>query len=290
MKCGEICARSARSSACASRSSCSASADSSTCADTSAATSRHHARVLRPQPALRPVERGEPADPLAADDQRRDHRVAERVRPALAPPPARSPGSQSRSVAGSPSAASTVSPVVDQHARGLRQRVQVADRLPGRLAREPLAQVRERRRRGVQRLAHTLLTRREHPPRRRQPADREHRGGEHHAQQHAEEYVHAAKPKGARPLYVARMLTTLAAAGRGCTGRKATRPRARRCWRSPPPIRRAPSRSRGRSASASHGPEPGCWCGSIGSWSAARAGRRGRAAGRRRGGCRTRPA
>ena len=57
------------------------------------------------------------------------------------------------------------------------------------------------------------------------------------------------------------------------------RPRARRCWRSRPPIRRAPSRSRGRSASASRGPAPGCWCGSIGSWSAGRAGRRGRAAG-----------
>ena len=69
--------------------------------------------------------------------------------------------------------------------------------------------------------------------------------------------------------------------GRACTGRRATAPRARRCWRSRPPIRRAPSHSRGRSAGASRGPVPGCSFTSIGSWSAGRTGRRGRAGARR---------
>ena len=198
MKCGEICARSARSSACASRSSCAASADSSTWAETSAGDLGHHPRVLRPQPPLGAVERGEPADPLALDD-------------AAARPPCARTGSGPRSTAtrsesgshsrvrrGQPVGGEHLAAVVDQHARGLRQRVQVPDRLARRLAREPAAQVRERRRRGVQRGAHALLAGREHPPRRRQPADRQRRGGEHDAEQHAEQDVH---PPSIRPAH-----------------------------------------------------------------------------------------
>ena len=151
-----------------------------------------------------------PACPPAAAAARcrrtpRAARSARPARPAARPPCARTgsgpcttatrseSGSQSRpSPAGSAVGGEHLAARVDHHARRLRERVQVPDRLARRLARQPAAQVRERRRRRVQRGAHALLAGREHPPRRRQPAHRQRRSGEHDAEQHPEQDVHPA--------------------------------------------------------------------------------------------------
>ena len=200
MKCGEIWARSARSSAWARRSSCAASADSSTCADTRLATSETTRVSSGRSRRSGAVERGEPADPLAADDERRDHRVAVRVGPALDRHPLGVRQPFGRRVAGAHAVGGEHAlAVVDQHPDRVRQRVQVPDRLARRLLRQPLAQVRQRRRRGVQRRPHALLAGREHPPRPREPPERDRRRGEHHAEQHAEQDVHTGNLKGPGP-------------------------------------------------------------------------------------------
>ena len=80
--------------------------------------------------------------------------------------------------------------VGDRHRHGLRERVQLADRLAGRLAGEAAAQVRQRRRRRVQRGAHALLARREHAAGADEPSHRHHRGGEDDPQQHPQHDVH----------------------------------------------------------------------------------------------------
>ena len=200
MKCGEIWARSARSSAWARRSSCAASARQLDLRRDEARDLADHARVLGPEPSLGAVERGQPADPLVADDERRDHRVAVRVRPALDRDPLGVRQPLRRRVAGAHAVRGEhVLAVVDQHPDRVRERVQVHDRLARRLLRQPFAQVRERRRRGVQRRPHALLAGRQHPPRPREPPERDRRRGEHHPEQHAEQDVHTGNLKGPGP-------------------------------------------------------------------------------------------
>ena len=191
MKCGEIWARSARSSACASRSSCAASARQLDLGGDEAGDLAHHARVLRPQPSLRAVERGEPADPLAADDQRRDHRVPVRVRPALDRDAlgVRQPVAARRR---QPVRGQHVAAVVDQHPAACVSACRCPIALPADSRVSPL------RRCGSVAAAACSAERTPSSPgastRRgaREPAERDHRGGEHHAEQHTEQDVHAA--------------------------------------------------------------------------------------------------
>ena len=191
MKCGEIWARSARSSACASRSSCCGERRQLDLGGDEARDLADHARVLGPQPPLGPVERGQAPDPLAADDQRRDDRVAERVGPADDLDARRRPAA-SRGRACGPSAARTVSPSSISTPAACVSACRCPIALPADSRVRPLRRCGSVAAAACSAGAHALLPGASTRRGREQAADREHRRGEHHAEQETEHDVHAA--------------------------------------------------------------------------------------------------
>ena len=221
MKCGEIWARSARSSARASRSPCASTSESSSIARHQRRRLGDHARLLQPDPAAA-GRRARPACRPAAPG-----RPAARRSPSAACRPAcsqcRRGSTRTRSPAAWPTSASSSSPARWwSRADAVEREQPVAGRRPrrpgapvsvrrcgaaGRRAarRQAAAQVREHRGRRVHGAVHRRALGVDHPPRPGdEPPARGERRREHHAQHHPQCDVHPAREhRLAQPPFVA---------------------------------------------------------------------------------------
>ena len=207
MKCGEIWARSARSSAFASRSDCCSSSASSSWARDEARSLGDRAGVVGGQAAAARVQGHERADPLAGDDQRRDdaeaswqfgfaHLISDSTCSAVITSAATRPESRSpaRMVIGAdPVEREHPLTVGERHRRGLRQRPQMHHRLRRGLGRQPLAQLRQRDRGGMQGPLDRVDLAGDHRRRPKQPEGRQTRSGDRPAEQYTEKYVHSTR-------------------------------------------------------------------------------------------------